>query len=106
MMPSRNPKKPHSAKRAAVAYGNATSRPVAGAAVVAAVLAISALVNRFIAKKAERNNPPTGKFVEIGGVRLHYIERGQGEPLVLLHGNGSMIQDFSSSGLVDKAAES
>jgi hypothetical protein len=37
-------------------------------------------------------------------VRLHYIERGQGEPLVLLHGNGSMIQDFSSSGLLDKAA--
>lgn len=106
MMPSRNLKKLHSAKRAAVAYGNATSHSVAaGAAVVAAVLAISALVNRVIAKKAERNNPPTGKFVEIGGVRLHYIERGQGEPLVLLHGNGSMIQDFASSGLVDKAAE-
>src|SRR5690348_3436443 len=98
MMPGRNLKKPHSATRGVVAYGNATSRPVAaGVAVVAAALAISALVNRLIAKKAERNNPPTGKFVEIGGVRLHYIERGQGEPLVLLHGNGSMIQDFSSS---------
>jgi pimeloyl-ACP methyl ester carboxylesterase len=64
----------------------------------------SALVNRFVAKKAERNNPPTGKFVKVGGVRLHYIERGEGEALVLLHGNGSMIEDFSSSGLVDKAA--
>jgi len=105
-MPSRNLKKPHSVKRAAVSHGNAASRHVAaGAAVVAAVLAISALVNRVIAKKAERDNPPTGKFVDIGGVRLHYIERGQGEPLLLLHGNGSMIQDFLSSGLVDKAAE-
>jgi pimeloyl-ACP methyl ester carboxylesterase len=28
----------------------------------------------------------------------------QPEPLVLLHGNGSMIQDFASSGLLDKAA--
>jgi pimeloyl-ACP methyl ester carboxylesterase len=28
-----------------------------------------------------------------------------GEPLVLLHGNGSMIQDFESSGLIDLAAE-
>jgi pimeloyl-ACP methyl ester carboxylesterase len=46
-----------------------------------------------------------GKFLEIDGVRLHYFERGEGEPLILLHGNGSMIQDFSSSGLVDKAAE-
>ena len=79
--------------------------PVAiGVAAAAAALTISALVNRVIAKKAERNNPPIGKFVEVGGVRLHYIERGQGDPLVLLHGNGSMIQDFSSSGLLDKAA--
>jgi pimeloyl-ACP methyl ester carboxylesterase len=79
--------------------------PVAvGVAAVVAALTISALVNRLIAKKAERNNPPRGKFVEVGGVRLHYVERGHGEPLVLLHGNGSMIQDFASSGLLEKAA--
>ena len=36
---------------------------------------------------------------------MHYVERGKGEPLVLLHGNGSMIQDFESSGLLDKAAK-
>jgi pimeloyl-ACP methyl ester carboxylesterase len=58
-----------------------------------------------MAKKAERDNPPTGRFVEIDGVRLHYVERGQGEPLVLLHGNGSMIQDFQSSGLINMAAK-
>jgi pimeloyl-ACP methyl ester carboxylesterase len=105
MMPSRHIKKTSSLTRHFASYGNATPHPVAvGAAVVVAALAISALVNRFVAKKAERNNPPTGKFVEVGGVRLHYIERGEGEPLVLLHGNGSMIEDFSSSGLVDKAA--
>jgi pimeloyl-ACP methyl ester carboxylesterase len=28
-----------------------------------------------------------------------------GEPLVLLHGNGSMIEDFESSGLIDFAAK-
>lgn len=71
---------------------------------VAGALTISAIVNRFIAKRTERNNPPRGKFVEVNGVRLHYIERGDGEPLVLLHGNGSMIQDFVSSGLLEKAA--
>lgn len=84
---------------------NVSLYPVAvGVTAAAAALTVSALVNRVIAKNAERNNPPVGKFVEVGGVRLHYIERGQGEPLVLLHGNGSMIQDFSSSGLLDKAA--
>jgi pimeloyl-ACP methyl ester carboxylesterase len=35
---------------------------------------------------------------------VHYVERGKGEPLVLLHGNGSMIQDFETSGLIDLAA--
>ena len=68
-------------------------------------LAVSALVNRHFTKKAERANPPTGKFLEVDGVRLHYVERGEGEPLVLLHGNGSMIQDFETSGLIDLAAK-
>ena len=69
------------------------------------VLAVSALVNRYLAAKAERDNPPAGHFLEVDGVRLHYVERGQGEALVLLHGNGSMIQDFESSGLIEMAAQ-
>src|SRR6202795_4716908 len=76
---------------------------VAAAATVGA-LAISALVNRHLAKNAENNNPPAGQFLEVNGVRLHYVERGSGTPLVLLHGNGSMIQDFESSGLIDLTA--
>jgi pimeloyl-ACP methyl ester carboxylesterase len=73
-------------------------------ALAAGALAISALANRRWAKAAERNNPPTGQFLEVDGVRLHYSVRGSGTPLVLLHGNGSMIQDFESSGLIDLAA--
>jgi pimeloyl-ACP methyl ester carboxylesterase len=59
------------------------------------------------AKKAavERRHPPAGKFVDVDGVRLHYIERGEGPPLVLLHGNGLFASDFEFSGLLDKAAE-
>jgi pimeloyl-ACP methyl ester carboxylesterase len=78
---------------------------VAGASIVIAGLAFSALLNRLAVKKAERDNPPVGRFLEVGGLRLHYLERGEGEPLVLLHGNAGMIQDFISSGLVDQAAE-
>ena len=66
---------------------------------------MSALVNRHLARKAEKDNPPAGRFLEVDGVRLHYVERGTGDPLVLLHGNGSMIQDFESSGLIDLAAK-
>lgn len=79
--------------------------PVAAAlAAAAGVLAASAYANWRLAKKAERENPPLGRFVEIDGVRLHFVERGTGKPLVLFHGNGSMIQDFESAGLIDLAA--
>jgi pimeloyl-ACP methyl ester carboxylesterase len=83
----------------------AAGHSYAVAAIVAAgALAATALLNRHLAKKAEHDNPPAGQFLEIDGVCLHYVERGSGEPLVLLHGNGSMIEDFVSSGLVDLAA--
>ena len=68
-------------------------------------LAVSAIVNRQLATRAERRSRPIGQFIEVDGVRLHYVERGKGKPLVLLHGNGSMIQDFETSGLIDIAAK-
>ncbi len=80
-------------------------KPYRTAALLAAgALITCALLNRRTARKAERDNPPSGKFVRVNGVRLHYVERGHGEPLVLLHGNGSMIQDFETSGLIEAAA--
>lgn len=77
--------------------------PIAAGIVVAAVA--SAVLNGWLARKAERRNPPQGRFITVDGVRLHYVERGTGTPLVLLHGNGSMIEDFQSSGLIDLAAK-
>jgi pimeloyl-ACP methyl ester carboxylesterase len=74
-------------------------------AVAVGALVASALLNRYLAEKAERDNPPAGRFVEVNGVRLHYVERGSGDPVVLLHGNGSMVQDFECSGLVDLVAK-
>ena len=77
---------------------------VAASVAIGALVAI-ALLNQHLAKKAERENPPSGRFLEVNGVRLHYVERGAGDPVVLLHGNGSMIQDFESSGLIDLVAK-
>ncbi|MGZ9073480.1 MAG: alpha/beta fold hydrolase [Rhodoplanes sp.] len=90
----------------ALAGSSSTIAPYAyGVAALLASLATAAFVNHRSAKKAERDNPPIGKFVAVDGVRLHYVDRGRGETLVLLHGNGSMVQDFESSGLIAKAAE-
>lgn len=64
--------------------------------------------NVGFSKLAEWRNPPIGKFLECDGVALHYIDRGDPAApcVVLLHGNGSMIQDFTISGLVDLLARS
>ncbi len=77
---------------------------ITASAVAIGALVATALLNRYLAKKAERDNPPAGRFIEVNGVRLHYVERGEGDAVVLLHGNGSMIQDFECSGLIDLVA--
>ncbi|WP_027162015.1 alpha/beta hydrolase [Mesorhizobium sp. WSM1293] len=46
-----------------------------------------------------------GRMMAIDGLRLHFIEAGTGMPLLLLHGNGSMAEDFKSSGVFDEAAK-
>lgn len=103
------PKTLTAGRRSTIAAGlrrSATTQRYATAlAGVAGVLALSALANHYLAKRAERRNPPSGHFIDVDGVRLHYIERGEGPPLLLLHGNGSMIEDFDSSGLIDLAAK-
>lgn len=72
---------------------------------VAATLGAAALFNRKRARDAEAETPPIGKFIDIDGCRLHYVERGDGPPLVMLHGMGALIQDFLGSGIVDRLAE-
>jgi len=56
------------------------------------------------AKSAQHDDAPIGKFIAVGGTRLHYLDRGAGTPIVLLHGNGSMIEDFVSSGIIEGVA--
>ena len=73
--------------------------------IVVGVLILLALGNCAFSVVAERN-PPIGTFTECEGVRLHYLDRGDPTApcVVLFHGNGSMIQDFTISGLVDLLA--
>jgi pimeloyl-ACP methyl ester carboxylesterase len=77
----------------------------AGAFLAGLGLAASYFYVRSKTKRAEAENPPQGRFVKVDGVRLHYVERGSGPVLVLLHGNGVLASDFQCSGLMDKAAE-
>jgi pimeloyl-ACP methyl ester carboxylesterase len=57
------------------------------------------------ARAAEERYPPSGNFVEVDGVRVHYVERGEGDCVVLLHGNVVMAQDFATSRIFRSLAE-
>jgi pimeloyl-ACP methyl ester carboxylesterase len=82
------------------------TRRGAGLIAAAAVLGAAALHVRSRARRAERRHPPVGRFLTVEGVRLHYLERGQGHAVVLLHGTGSMIPELMTSGIVEDLARS
>lgn len=81
------------------------SKRVMIAGLAAGALATTAgwVANR--ARRAEEDQPPQGVFLDVDGVRVHYLDRGRGVPIVLLHGNAVRLQDFVASGLVDRLAE-
>jgi pimeloyl-ACP methyl ester carboxylesterase len=69
-----------------------------------ATLGATWLVVRSQAAQAERDHPPTGQFIDVDGVRLHYLDQGEGPVLVLLHGNVVAADDFRTSGLLEQLA--
>jgi pimeloyl-ACP methyl ester carboxylesterase len=74
-------------------------------AAAAAALAALALANHAAARRAERRHPPRGGFVEVDGVRLHYTDRGAGQPIVLVHGNAVSGDDWDTSGVAGQLLE-
>jgi pimeloyl-ACP methyl ester carboxylesterase len=82
---------------------------------VAAALGGAAIYNRAQARRAERDNPPLGRFLELDGIRLHYLDEGPADtgttgggesPVVLLHGNTVTLDDWIVSGVFDLVAVS
>jgi pimeloyl-ACP methyl ester carboxylesterase len=62
---------------------------------VAATAAGLALFSRAQGAAAERRVPADGRFVEVDGARLHYVELGAGPPVVMVHGLGGQLRNFS-----------
>lgn len=42
------------------------------------------------------NNPKAGKYANIRGINMYYEIYGAGKPLLIIHGNGGSIKDFSN----------
>lgn len=68
---------------------------LAGLLVAVAIVVLALMVATWrIAAKAERLVPACGKFVEIDGNRIHYVEEGEGRPIVFVHGLGAQLHHF------------
>ena len=46
---------------------------------------------------------PAFRVMTVHDTALRYFDIGSGQPVILLHGNGSMIEDFLSSGIMEHA---
>jgi pimeloyl-ACP methyl ester carboxylesterase len=95
----------HSVRKYVKHINAKSSRRGAAVLAVGIAMAAAAIFVRQRTRATERANPPMGRFIEVDGVRLHYVESGEGQPLVLLHGNGTMAQDFDISGLTELASQ-
>ena len=50
------------------------------------------------AAQAELDNPPMGRMIDLSdGSRLHYVERGSGPPVLLIHGALMQAEDMAMS---------
>jgi pimeloyl-ACP methyl ester carboxylesterase len=48
---------------------------------------------------------PQDQFFDSGGVRIHYVEAGGGDPVLLVHGQTNSIQIWETAGIVDALAK-
>lgn len=70
----------------------------------AALVLMSACTASYREAKAEEKFPPIGKFLTVNGTRVHYVTKGTGPDIVLIHGASGNLRDFTFS-LVDKLAD-
>ena len=66
------------------------------------VLAVLVLINAglvaftaFTARRVEKALPPRGKFLDLDGARIHYLDKGSGAAIVLVHGLGGQMGNFA-----------
>lgn len=71
---------------------------------VVLLLVFLKLTTLIIVRRAETRYPAEGEFVSVDGIRLHYVSEGEGQPVLLLHGDGGSTKDWTMS-IFDRIAE-
>lgn len=70
----------------------------------AALTLTTACTATYRETRAEARFPPLGQFLDVNGTQVHYVTKGSGPDIVLIHGASGNLRDFTFS-LVDKLAD-
>ena len=72
-----------------------------GVATVGVTAAGLALFTGWTARRVTRALPPQGRFIDIDGNRIHYLDVGSGPAILMVHGLGGQMRNFTY-GVVDR----
>jgi pimeloyl-ACP methyl ester carboxylesterase len=64
-----------------------------------------ALFTAWTARQVEKTLPPRGRFIDVDGARIHYVDEGSGPPIVMIHGLAGQLHNFTHSLLERLKAE-
>jgi pimeloyl-ACP methyl ester carboxylesterase len=77
---------------------------IAGMVLVAAILSGLVIFTAVTARRVEQALPPRGQFIEVSGARIHYLDKGTGRPIVIIHGLGGQMGNFTYA-LLDRLTD-
>jgi pimeloyl-ACP methyl ester carboxylesterase len=70
----------------------------------ALVLLLGAAFTRQVASRVMQGLPARGQFVQTSAGLIHVVEQGEGPPIILIHGLGGQIGNFSY-GVIERLSE-
>ncbi len=75
--------------------------------IIFVVAGLSGLVifTAVTARRVEKALPPRGKFIDVDGARIHYLDKGSGPAIVIIHGLGGQMGNFTYALLERLTAE-
>ncbi|MGC1352572.1 MAG: alpha/beta fold hydrolase [Xanthobacteraceae bacterium] len=66
-------------------------------ALVGIILAGLVLFTAWTARRVEKALPPRGRFIDVDGAHIHYLDKGTGPTLLLVHGLAGQMHNFTHS---------
>ncbi len=66
-------------------------------ALIGIVLTGLVLFTAWTIHQVKRKLPPRGRFIDVDGARIHYLDEGAGPILLLVHGLGGQMHNFTHS---------